>query len=189
MPANGENLPYHICRPLMKTLQSSRDISEQTVCQYSSLLLIKSWLTNVSQLLPCVIILGSVLAVFCLCERILRPPRSTVWFFFYPAASPCQSDGFARVLMGIGEAGYYAGMIYYLSFWYKRYAYRNCWNLICRLTSLLDMSLHSASGRRIPFRDDSIYPTNLVFAWLGLSREQSGSVVFFFCWSPTYPMT
>jgi hypothetical protein len=25
-----------------------------------------------------------------------------------------------RVLMGIGEAGYYAGMIYYLSFWYKR---------------------------------------------------------------------
>ncbi|PPQ92545.1 hypothetical protein CVT25_010378 [Psilocybe cyanescens] len=27
-----------------------------------------------------------------------------------------------RVLMGIGEAGYYAGIIYYLSFWYKRYA-------------------------------------------------------------------
>ncbi|EGO01251.1 hypothetical protein SERLA73DRAFT_159718 [Serpula lacrymans var. lacrymans S7.3] len=26
-----------------------------------------------------------------------------------------------RVLMGIGEAGYYAGMIYYLSFWYKRH--------------------------------------------------------------------
>ncbi|KAF5348887.1 hypothetical protein D9756_009798 [Leucocoprinus leucothites] len=25
-----------------------------------------------------------------------------------------------RVLMGIGEAGYYAGVIYYLSFWYKR---------------------------------------------------------------------
>ncbi|CDO68592.1 hypothetical protein BN946_scf184996.g23 [Trametes cinnabarina] len=25
-----------------------------------------------------------------------------------------------RVLLGIGEAGYYAGMIYYLSFWYKR---------------------------------------------------------------------
>ncbi|KXN84014.1 hypothetical protein AN958_00573 [Leucoagaricus sp. SymC.cos] len=25
-----------------------------------------------------------------------------------------------RVLMGIGEAGYYAGMIYYLSFWYRR---------------------------------------------------------------------
>lgn len=24
------------------------------------------------------------------------------------------------VLLGIGEAGYYAGMIYYLSFWYKR---------------------------------------------------------------------
>ncbi len=23
--------------------------------------------------------------------------------------------------MGIGEAGYYAGVIYYLSFWYKRY--------------------------------------------------------------------
>ncbi|KAF7342036.1 MFS general substrate transporter [Mycena venus] len=26
-----------------------------------------------------------------------------------------------RVLMGIGEAGYYAGMIYYLSFWYKKH--------------------------------------------------------------------
>ncbi|GAV99050.1 MFS general substrate transporter [Lentinula edodes] len=26
-----------------------------------------------------------------------------------------------RVLLGIGEAGYYAGMIYYLSFWYKRH--------------------------------------------------------------------
>ena len=25
-----------------------------------------------------------------------------------------------RVLLGIGEAGYYAGMVYYLSFWYKR---------------------------------------------------------------------
>ncbi|KAF5365235.1 hypothetical protein D9758_005403 [Tetrapyrgos nigripes] len=26
-----------------------------------------------------------------------------------------------RVLLGIGEAGYYAGMIYYMSFWYKRH--------------------------------------------------------------------
>ncbi|KAH9910536.1 MFS general substrate transporter [Fomitopsis serialis] len=26
-----------------------------------------------------------------------------------------------RVLLGIGEAGYYAGMVYYLSFWYKRH--------------------------------------------------------------------
>ncbi|KII91689.1 hypothetical protein PLICRDRAFT_136092 [Plicaturopsis crispa FD-325 SS-3] len=26
-----------------------------------------------------------------------------------------------RVLMGVGEAGYYAGMIYYLSFWYKKH--------------------------------------------------------------------
>ena len=25
------------------------------------------------------------------------------------------------VLLGIGEAGYYAGMIYYLSFWYRRH--------------------------------------------------------------------
>ncbi|ETW77356.1 hypothetical protein HETIRDRAFT_327571, partial [Heterobasidion irregulare TC 32-1] len=25
-----------------------------------------------------------------------------------------------RILLGIGEAGYYAGMIYYLSFWYRR---------------------------------------------------------------------
>ena len=24
------------------------------------------------------------------------------------------------IILGIGEAGYYAGMIYYLSFWYQR---------------------------------------------------------------------
>lgn len=29
---------------------------------------------------------------------------------------------FVRVLLGIGEAGYYAGLIYYLSFWYKRWS-------------------------------------------------------------------
>ncbi|EJF61842.1 MFS general substrate transporter [Dichomitus squalens LYAD-421 SS1] len=37
-----------------------------------------------------------------------------------------------RVLLGIGEAGYYAGMIYYLSFWYKRseLALRIRWQLL-----------------------------------------------------------
>jgi hypothetical protein len=38
---------------------------------------------------------------------------------------------FARVLMGIGEAGYYAGMIYYLSFWYKRYSHEVYSGLPC----------------------------------------------------------
>lgn len=28
-----------------------------------------------------------------------------------------------RVLLGIGEAGYYAGMVYYMSFWYRRYVF------------------------------------------------------------------
>ena len=38
------------------------------------------------------------------------------------------------VLMGIGEAGYYAGVIYYLSFWYKRYVApsldKTCYSMI-----------------------------------------------------------
>lgn len=45
--------------------------------------------------------------------------------FFHLAFKPhIQSRFDFRVLMGIGEAGYYAGMIYYLSFWYKRCALR-----------------------------------------------------------------
>ena len=36
------------------------------------------------------------------------------------APKPNVHESVRRVLLGIGEAGYYAGMVYYLSFWYKR---------------------------------------------------------------------
>ncbi|KAF8956872.1 MFS general substrate transporter [Flammula alnicola] len=41
-----------------------------------------------------------------------------------------------RALMGIGEAGYYAGMIYYLSFWYKRYDLPNALLSLCMTGTL-----------------------------------------------------
>ncbi|PPQ69672.1 hypothetical protein CVT24_001205, partial [Panaeolus cyanescens] len=52
-----------------------------------------------------------------------------------------------RVLMGIGEAGYYAGMIYYLSFWYKRH------ELALRIRSSLCMTgtLPGAIGGLLAF--------------------------------------
>lgn len=39
-------------------------------------------------------------------------------FSVHASKNNCELLKFARVLMGMGEAGYYAGMIYYLSFWY-----------------------------------------------------------------------
>jgi len=49
----------------------------------------------------------------------------TSTFWGLSSISLVYSKGYAallvlRVLLGIGEAGYYAGIIYYLSFWYKR---------------------------------------------------------------------
>ncbi|KAF8958103.1 MFS general substrate transporter [Flammula alnicola] len=50
-----------------------------------------------------------------------------------------------RVLMGIGEAGYYAGMIYYLSFWYKRH------ELALRISLCMTGTLPGAIGGLVAF--------------------------------------
>ncbi|KAA1471921.1 MFS general substrate transporter [Dentipellis sp. KUC8613] len=50
-----------------------------------------------------------------------------------------------RVLLGIGEAGYYAGMIYYLSFWYKRR------ELATRISLCMTGTLPGAIGGLVAF--------------------------------------
>ncbi|KAF9530602.1 MFS general substrate transporter [Crepidotus variabilis] len=50
-----------------------------------------------------------------------------------------------RVLMGIGEAGYYAGMIYYLSFWYKKH------ELALRISLCMTGTLPGAIGGLLAF--------------------------------------
>ncbi|KAJ7662061.1 MFS general substrate transporter [Mycena polygramma] len=50
-----------------------------------------------------------------------------------------------RVLMGIGEAGYYAGMIYYLSFWYKKH------ELAMRISLCMTGTLPGAIGGLLAF--------------------------------------
>ncbi|KAJ7326311.1 MFS general substrate transporter [Mycena albidolilacea] len=50
-----------------------------------------------------------------------------------------------RVLMGIGEAGYYAGMIYYLSFWYRRQ------ELALRISLCMTGTLPGAIGGLLAF--------------------------------------
>ncbi|TRM66877.1 MFS general substrate transporter [Schizophyllum amplum] len=50
-----------------------------------------------------------------------------------------------RVLLGIGEAGYYAGMIYYLSFWYRRH------ELAMRISLCMTGTLPGAIGGLIAF--------------------------------------
>ncbi|KAL1731534.1 MFS general substrate transporter [Schizophyllum commune] len=50
-----------------------------------------------------------------------------------------------RVLLGIGEAGYYAGMIYYLSFWYRRH------ELAMRISLCMTGTLPGAIGGLLAF--------------------------------------
>lgn len=50
-----------------------------------------------------------------------------------------------RVMLGIGEAGYYAGMIYYLSFWYKRH------ELAMRISLCMTGTLPGAIGGLLAF--------------------------------------
>ncbi|KAF9474852.1 MFS general substrate transporter [Pholiota conissans] len=74
-----------------------------------------------------------VLSIFYVGYCLLEMPANGANRFFFlsltfwglSSLSVVYAKGYAgllvlRVLMGIGEAGYYAGMIYYLSFWYKR---------------------------------------------------------------------
>ncbi|KAG6827292.1 hypothetical protein H0H92_012457 [Tricholoma furcatifolium] len=50
-----------------------------------------------------------------------------------------------RILLGIGEAGYYAGMIYYLSFWYRRH------ELAMRISLCMTGTLPGAIGGLLAF--------------------------------------
>ncbi|KAI0046772.1 MFS general substrate transporter [Auriscalpium vulgare] len=50
-----------------------------------------------------------------------------------------------RVLLGIGEAGFYAGMVYYLSFWYKRH------ELAIRYAFCITATLPGALGGLLAF--------------------------------------
>ncbi|KAL7284659.1 hypothetical protein ACG7TL_001956 [Trametes sanguinea] len=59
-----------------------------------------------------------------------------------------------RVLLGIGEAGYYAGMIYYLSFWYKRS------ELAMRISLCMTGTLPGAIGLAIPLPGKSLPDTS-----------------------------
>ncbi|KAJ3568707.1 hypothetical protein NP233_g5543 [Leucocoprinus birnbaumii] len=51
-----------------------------------------------------------------------------------------------RVLMGIGEAGYYAGVIYYLSFWYKRYIAPICGEDCCSKRTRSELAVRISLG-------------------------------------------
>ena len=73
---------------------------------------------SVPQLLHVFDLLGSGFALFRLRQGIRSSLSSEVCALSSPFLLSLKL--FFRVLMGIGEAGYYAGMIYYLSFWYKR---------------------------------------------------------------------
>nr|VWO95270.1 Probable membrane NADH dehydrogenase NdhA [Ganoderma boninense] len=63
-----------------------------------------------------------------------------------------------RVLLGIGEAGYYAGMIYYLSFWYKRS------ELAMRISLCMTGTLPGAIGGLLAFGLVRI-KTKLLVGW------------------------
>ncbi|KAI1792408.1 MFS general substrate transporter [Ganoderma leucocontextum] len=63
-----------------------------------------------------------------------------------------------RVLLGIGEAGYYAGMIYYLSFWYKRS------ELALRISICMTGTLPGAIGGLLAFGLVRIQ-TKLLVGW------------------------
>jgi len=70
--------------------------------------------------LPFINILGPGIAVSGVRERLRWLVSSEVRPSVQNDLSRTHLTWCYRVLMGIGEAGYYAGMIYYLSFWYKR---------------------------------------------------------------------
>ncbi|KAJ8080763.1 hypothetical protein PM082_017597 [Marasmius tenuissimus] len=85
----------------------------------------------------------------------------TVWGI--ASLSFVYSKGYAallalRVLIGIGEAGYYAGMIYYLSFWYRRH------ELALRISLCMTGTYPGAIGGLIAFGLTRAH-TSLLTGW------------------------
>ncbi|KAF8892997.1 MFS general substrate transporter [Infundibulicybe gibba] len=91
-----------------------------------------------------------------------------------------------RVLMGIGEAGYYAGMIYYLSFWYKRH------ELAMRISLCMTGTLPGAIGGLIAFGLVRAH-TSLLSGWQFLFLIEAiptlimGVMILFFL--PSFPFS
>ncbi|KAF9450793.1 MFS general substrate transporter [Macrolepiota fuliginosa MF-IS2] len=91
-----------------------------------------------------------------------------------------------RVLMGIGEAGYYAGVIYYLSFWYKRS------ELALRISLGMTGTLPGALGGLLAFGLVRAH-TSLLNGWQFLFLVEAiptivmGVVVLFFL--PAFPFS
>ncbi|KAJ6481767.1 MFS general substrate transporter [Mycena sanguinolenta] len=91
-----------------------------------------------------------------------------------------------RVLMGIGEAGYYAGMIYYLSFWYKKH------ELAMRVSLCMTGTLPGAIGGLLAFGLVRIQ-TRLLTGWQFLYLVEAiptiimAFVILFFL--PSFPFS
>ncbi|KZT28221.1 MFS general substrate transporter [Neolentinus lepideus HHB14362 ss-1] len=91
-----------------------------------------------------------------------------------------------RVLMGIGEAGYYAGMIYYLSFWYKRT------ELALRISLCMTGTLPGAIGGLLSFGLVRLH-TSVLTGWQflflveGIPTVIMGSMILFFL--PSFPFS
>ncbi|KAF8624722.1 hypothetical protein AX17_007053 [Amanita inopinata Kibby_2008] len=91
-----------------------------------------------------------------------------------------------RVLMGIGEAGYYAGMIYYLSFWYTRR------ELAKRISLAMTGTLPGAIGGLLAFGLVRAHTSRLegwqfLFLIEAIPTIVMGAVILFFL--PAFPFT
>ncbi|KAJ7481694.1 MFS general substrate transporter [Mycena latifolia] len=91
-----------------------------------------------------------------------------------------------RVLMGIGEAGYYAGMIYYLSFWYRKR------ELAMRISLCMTGTLPGAIGGLLAFglvRAKTSVLTGWQFLFL---IEAIPTIIMAFAilfWLPSFPFS
>ncbi|KAK7460853.1 hypothetical protein VKT23_008784 [Stygiomarasmius scandens] len=91
-----------------------------------------------------------------------------------------------RVLLGIGEAGYYAGMIYYLSFWYKRH------ELAMRISLCMTGTFPGAIGGLLAFGLVRIKTEHLV-GWQFLFLIEAIPTILMglaiLLWLPSFPFS
>ncbi|KAF7329915.1 MFS general substrate transporter [Mycena kentingensis (nom. inval.)] len=91
-----------------------------------------------------------------------------------------------RVLLGIGEAGYYAGMIYYLSFWYKKH------ELALRISFCMTGTLPGAIGGLLAFglvraKTDVLDGWQFLFLIEGIPTLIMAFAILF--WLPSFPFS